>query len=103
MTDTTSTEMGSTDMAPFFKRYDLRNRLVLGAALCASLVLSAVIATRMLSVEMPGLKGVPVVWGMGVLFSPLFIALWWTFGEFMARRRHKTSSPDGSQPKNINL
>ena len=91
------TDATLTDLAPFFRRYDRRNRLLLGTAFCASLILATAIATRMLSVELPGLKGVPVVWGMGVVFSPLFIALWWTFGEVMTRWRRKTLPPDGSQ------
>ena len=88
----------STDLGPFFNRYDRRNRLVLGAAISASLVLSAVIATRLLTTEAPGAKGIALLWGMGVVFSPLVITAWWIFGELMALGRRKASPPDGSHP-----
>ncbi len=103
MTFTTSTDPAlpdgdPTDLGSFFRRYDRRNRLVLGAAICASLVLSAVIATRLLATGGAGLKGLPVVWAIGVVFGPVFIAGWWTFGELIAWGRHKASPPDGSHP-----
>ena len=103
MTDMSSTELdlanrGLTDLGPFFARYDRRNRLVLGAAFVASLVLSAIIATRLLDTGGAGLKGLPVVWVMGVAFAPLFIAGWWTFGELIASGRRKAQPQDGSHP-----
>ncbi len=101
MTDMTSSDPalhdgGPTNLGPFFNRYDRRNRLVLGAALVASLVLSAVIATRLLQTGGAGLKGLPAVWAMGVGFSPLLIAGWWIFGELIVSGRRKASPPDGS-------
>jgi hypothetical protein len=98
MTDATSFDMGSTDLGPFFKRYDRRNRLVLGAAISASLVLSAVIATHVLTTGGPGAKFVAIVWGMGVVFPPLGIAGWWTFGELIALGRRRGTPPAGPLP-----
>jgi len=87
-----------TDLSPFFRRYDRRNRLVLGAALGASLVVAAVIATHLLDVGAPAPKLVGPAWGMGVVFPPLLIAGWWTFGELIALGRRKDYRPDGSHP-----
>ena len=98
MTDMSSTDLGTIDLGPFFNRYDRRNRIVLGTAIVASLVLSASIATRLLDTGGAGLKGLPAVWGMGVAFAPLLIAGWWTFGELMVWGRRKASAPDGSHP-----
>ena len=98
MTDMSSTETALTDLGPFFRRYDLRNRIVLGASACASLVLAAVIATRVLTTGTPGLRGIAAVWGVGVVMPPLVIAAWWTFGELIAFGRRKASPPDGSHP-----
>lgn len=97
-TDPALTDASATDLGPFFKRYDRRNRLVLGAALVVSLVLSAVIAAHLLTTGGAGLKRLPVVWGMGIMFPPLFIAGWWTFGELIALGRRKHYRPDGSHP-----
>ena len=94
MTDTTLTDLG-----PFFDRYDRRNRLVCIAALSASLVLSAVILTHVLSVGAPAPKPVAIaVWGLGIVFPPLFNAWWWRFTEFMARGRRMSAPPDGRHP-----
>ena len=103
MTDMSSTDLdlanrSQTDLGPFFRRYDRRNRFVLGAAAVASLILSAVIATRLLDTGGASLKGLPVVWAMGVAFAPLFIAGWWTFGELIAWGRRKAQPRDGSHP-----
>jgi hypothetical protein len=93
MTDTTSIDLG-----PFFERYDLRNRLVFVAAIAASLALSAVIFLH--GVLMPGApRAIPaVVWGLGVVFPPVFIVGWWIFGELLALGRRRTSLPDGRLP-----
>ena len=103
MTFTTSsdpafTDGPSTDLSPFFKRYDRRNRLVLGMALGASLILSSVIATHVLTTGQTGGKPAGFVWAMGVGFSPLVITGWWTFGELIAWGRRKEARPDGSHP-----
>jgi hypothetical protein len=91
MTDTTSTDLG-----PFFKRYDRRNRLFLATAFAASLALSAVIAAHMLTAA--GVKGAAVLWGAGVVSPPLGLAAWWIFGEVLALGRRRASPPDGSHP-----
>jgi hypothetical protein len=103
MTFTTSTDPAfadgpSTDLSPFFRRYDRRNRIVLGAALGAGLVLSAVVATRLLTTGAPVPRLAPPAWIMGVVFPPLLIAGWWTFGELIALGRRKHNQPDGSHP-----
>jgi hypothetical protein len=95
---TMSNESGLTDLGPFFERYDRRNRRLMVAGLGASLVLSAAIATQILSTGVPGLRGVGVIWGSGVVFTPLFLAGWWAFGGLMALRRRKAAPLDGSQP-----
>ena len=93
MTDTTL-----TDMAPFFDRYDHRQRLVFVAALSASLVLAAVIATHGVLTGAVGPRPVAAVWGLGVLFPPLFVVAWWSVAEHMARSRRRSSQPDGRHP-----
>jgi hypothetical protein len=93
MSDTTLTDLG-----PFFERYDRRNRCLMVTGICASLILSALIATRLLATGAPGLKGVAVMWGTGVVFSPLFISAWSAFGVLTALRRRKAASPDGRHP-----
>jgi hypothetical protein len=93
MTDMAPPDMGSIDLGPFFKRYDRRNRLVLGTAISASLVLSAVIAARLLAAGWTSAKPVAAAWQMGVAFPPLAIAAWWTFAEFIAWGRRKASQP----------
>jgi hypothetical protein len=94
MTDTTFTDLG-----PFFQRHDQRTRLVSVAALSASLVLSAVILARlMLDPGRTLPKLVPVMWGLGVLFTPVFIAGWWGYTEFMSRGRRRSAQPDGRHP-----
>ena len=94
MTDTTL-----TDLAPFFERYEHRQRLVFVAALSASLVLSAVIVAHgVLTNGAIGPKPVAAMWGVGVVFPPFFTVGWWTFTELMARARRRASSPDGRHP-----
>lgn len=97
MTDTTS-----TDMAPFFERYDHRQRLVFVAALSASLVLSAVIVAHgVLTNGAIRPKPVAAMWGVGILFPPLFLIAWWSFTEHTARARRKSSQPDGRHPASM--
>ncbi len=98
MSDTTLTDTGLTDLGPFFERYDRRNQRLMAVALCASLILSAVIATHLLATGATGLSGVRVIWSTGVAFTPLFIAGWWAFGGLMALRRRRAAPLDGSQP-----
>ena len=93
------TDMTLADMAPFFVRYDHRNRLVSVAAISASLVLSAVIfahgprATGATSAT-PSAAG----WEFAIVFTPLLILAWWGFTELMARRRRREAAPDGRHP-----
>lgn len=100
MTDTASTDMTDTtftDLGPFFRRYDRRQRLLFGGALCASLVLSAIIATHVIDTGWTAPRSVVrVVWGLGVVLCPLFVIGWWTFAELMAWGRRKAASADGS-------
>jgi hypothetical protein len=103
MTFTTSTDPAladgpATDLGPFFKRYDRRNRLVLGASLAAGLALSAVIAEHLLTAGAPAPRLVGPAWAMGVVIPPLLIAGWWTFGELIALGRRKDAQPDGRYP-----
>ena len=92
MTDTTSTDLG-----PFFERYDHRTRLVSVAAISASLVLSAVIFAHGISAETGG-KPAALMRGFWVVFTPLAIVAWWSFTELMARGRRRAASPDGIHP-----
>ncbi len=94
MTDTTLTDMG-----PFFQRYDHRQRLVSVAAISASLVLSAVVFAHGARTTGPtGATPPEMVWGFGVVFTPMVIVAWWIFNELMARHRRKEASRDGSRP-----
>jgi hypothetical protein len=98
LTDKTPNDLGLTDLGPFFERYDRRNTRVMAMGLVASLILSTAIATRLLTATPPGLKGIGVIWGSGVVFTPLFLAAWWIFGGLMALRRRKAAPLDGSHP-----
>jgi uncharacterized membrane protein len=94
--------MGSTDMAPFFARYDRRLRRLMVTALSASLVLSAVIFSHsVLAAGGAGAKPAAIVWWLGIAGPPVFIGAWWVFTELMAWGRRKTSQPDGSLPTNV--
>ncbi len=86
MADTTS-----TDLAPFHKRYDQRQRLMFVAALSASVVLSAVNAMH--ANEAPGARAAPLLWASGIVFGPLFIAAWWGVTELIARWRDRRPPP----------
>ena len=92
------TDMTLTDLGPFFRRYDRRNRLVFGASLAASVAMSATTATRLLSAGVSGIRGPGAVWGEGVVMAPLVIAAWWACGELIAHGRRKASPGDGSHP-----
>ncbi len=92
------TDMTLTDLGPFFRRYNRRNRFVLGAAVAASVAMSATTATRLLSTGGSGVRGPGVVWGEGVVLAPLVIAAWWACGELIAHGRRKASPADGSHP-----
>ncbi|MBO0749252.1 MAG: DUF3471 domain-containing protein [Porphyrobacter sp.] len=92
------TDTALTDLGPFFARYDRRTRVVLATALCISLMLSAAIATRLLTAGAPGPRGAGVVWTMGVLFAPALGVGWWGMTEFLVRSRRKQAAPDGSHP-----
>jgi hypothetical protein len=86
------------DLAPFFERYDRRNRLVFVAAISASLTLSAVIFMHG-ALLAGGTGATPAaVWGFGIVFSPLVLVAWQIFGELIALGRRRSSLPDGSQP-----
>jgi hypothetical protein len=99
MSDMTSTDLGQTDMAPFFRRYDQRYRLVLVAALAASLVMSAfVLAHGPLAAGSAPPQVAATAWWFGLLFGPAVIVGWWTFGELMALGRRKARLPDGREP-----
>ena len=81
MTDTTL-----TDLAPFFERYDRRQRLLFLAAISTSLVLSAVIVMHgARTTGAIGPKPIAAMWGVGIAFPSLFIVAWWGFTEHMAR------------------
>ena len=88
MTDVVLTELG-----PFFDRYDRRTRGTLATGLCVSLMLSAAIATRLVTAGAPGPRPVAVIWTMGVVFAPAFGLAWWGFTEFMAGRRRRAAAP----------
>ena len=97
MTDTTP-----TDLAPFFERYDRRQRLLFVAAISASLVLSAVVfAHGALATGRTGATPAAMIWAFGVAFTPLVIVAWWSFTELMARRRRRAASPDGRHPATV--
>ena len=98
MSADTATNAGLIDLGPFFARYDRRNKHLMLGGLCASLLFSAAIATQLLMTGAPGLRGVATIWGMGVVFTPLFLAGWWTFGGLMALRRRRGAPLDGSHP-----
>jgi hypothetical protein len=94
MSDTTP-----TDLAPFFERYDHRNRLVFVAAISASLVMSAVIfAHGPPSTAGIGVNSPVMAWWFGIVFAPLFLVGWWTFGELIALGRRKGRPPAGPLP-----
>jgi hypothetical protein len=86
-------------MAPFFARYDRRNRLLFVTAIPASLVMSAVIFVHGPPATgwMPA-KSAATAWWFGILFTPVFLIGWYGFGELVGLGRRKTSLPDGSQP-----
>lgn len=98
MPDMTLDDAGLTDLRPFFERYDRRYRQMMVAALCASLMLATAIATRLGAGASPGLRGVSVMWGTGVVFTPLFIAAWWGIWGLVALRRRRTAPFDISRP-----
>jgi hypothetical protein len=88
-----------TDLAPFFQRYDQRNRLVFAAALSASLVMSAVIfAHGPPAGSGTGIRSPQAEWGFALLFTPVFLIGWWTFAELIALGRRQAALPDGRQP-----
>ena len=95
------TDATSTDLAPFFDRYDHRQRLVFVAAISASLVLSAAIVAHSVLTGVTGPKPVAAMWGLGVVFPTLFIIAWWSFAELMARARRKSTQPDGRHPASV--
>ena len=80
MTDTTRAEL-----APFFERYDRRNRLLFVAAIPASLALSAVILTH-------GAPTTRLLW-LPIVTPPLFIVAWWGVMELIARWRDGMPPP----------
>jgi len=83
MTDTTS-----ADLARFYRRYDLKQRLLFAAALSASLVLSAI--NVMHGPLMPeGSGAVAAIRWFPIVFFPLFIAAWWGAQEFIMRWRDR--------------
>lgn len=84
-------ETAMTDLNGFFVRYDRRMRLLLAAALCASVAMSFVIAGKVLATPGGDAKVVSNVWKFGIFFSPLFTVVWWAFAELMAWGRRKTS------------
>lgn len=76
-----------TDMRPFFARHDRNTRLLMAASLCITLLLAALIATRLTAVPLPRLKG---VWEMGVFFPPTVAIGWGIFTEYMMRsKKHR--------------
>jgi hypothetical protein len=97
MSDTAPADLGQTDLAPFFQRYDHRYRLVLVAALSASLVMSVMVLAHGPPVWAPPKVASTSYW-FALLFSPALIVGWWTFGELMALGRRKAILPDGRQP-----
>jgi hypothetical protein len=99
MSDTASADMGPIDLAPFFERYDRRNRLVFVAAISASLVMTAVISAH--GPPAPGwmsAKAAATAWWFGILFAPVFLVGWYGFGELMALGRRKGRPPAGPLP-----
>ena len=92
------TDATVTDMAPFYQRYDRRQRLVFVTAICASLVLSAIIFKHGVSrgVEPAAVRA--NLWGFGILFAPVFIVGWQIFTELLVRWRRRASSPNGRHP-----
>jgi hypothetical protein len=71
MSDTTT-----IDLTDFFARYDRNMRLLLAAALCASLALSAVIAGQALANEGGNAKVIANVWRFGIISPPVFTIIW---------------------------
>jgi hypothetical protein len=99
MTDTASPDLGPIDLAPFFERYDRKNRLVFVAAISASLTMSAV----MFAHGPPAAgwihpQAAETARWFGILFAPVFLAGWYVFGALMAHGRRKSRSPVGPLP-----
>jgi hypothetical protein len=92
------TDTSLTDLAPFFERYDRRNRFVFVATFSASLMLGAVVATRLLTTGWAGSTPAVMMWVFGTGFTPLMLCVWWSFGEIMARGRRRTLQADGRHP-----
>ena len=82
------THMTSTDLARFYQRYDLRQRLLYAAALSASLVLSAVDVAHGTITAADGAAAPAIRW-FAVGFFPLAIAAWWGAQEFIVRWRDR--------------
>jgi hypothetical protein len=96
MTDTSQIDLGLTDLAPFFERFDRRNRLVFVAAISVSLVMSAVILAH--GPPTPGwmpAKAAATAWWFAILFTPVFLVGWYVFGEFIALGRRRGRPPAG--------
>src|SRR5215469_10680132 len=81
--DKPMTDITSIDLVRFFERYDARNRLIFVAALSASLVMSAVVFAHGPNLGL-GAARAATTWWFGIVFAPLFIVGWWTFGELVA-------------------
>jgi hypothetical protein len=88
----------SPEMTAFYQLYDRRMRRLMGAALCASLLLAAIIATRLPDAGAAGTRLAGTLWWFGVLITPAFTAAWWLFTELMAQGRRKASPPDWRLP-----
>jgi hypothetical protein len=90
-------DMSAMDLPAFFARYDRNVRRLMLAAICATLLLSAVNAGQLLTAGTSA-KPIGAMWGMGVFYSPFLSIGWWIFTEFMARRRN--AAPDAGIPAN---
>ena len=90
-------DMSSMDLPAFFARYDRNVRRLMAVSSCITLLLSAVIATRLVTAPPPRLKG---IWVTGVFFPPVVALGWWLFTEFMARSNHRTQTLRGDLPVN---
>ncbi len=88
----------SPDMIVFYRRYDRKLRRLMAAALGASLLLSAIMASRLLTAG--GLDSIASasVWRFAIGFTPLFTAAWWIFTELMALGRRRATVPDWRLP-----